>query len=357
MPPIIMKLKHLEYSLSSLPNRVFPNPKIALEQYPTSVHLTSSIALTALSKNDAGPGTTILDLGCGTGMLGLGFALVRSDLVYLVDCDPEALELAQENVDFLLEEELIGRIDEEGDEKQCCNGVELIMAKVKHMPAAGSLNGGKEGGKGRGGRGRKGRSSGGRGKGRGGRGSFSSAIPSLPQQPQSSNLDAAQNDSNNNNTKDYNDGIPLPSKIVDTVITNPPFGTKNNEGIDVQFLRTGIRLARRAVYSFHKTSTRPYLIKLLRDTWGMNVEVVAEMKFDIPNMYKFHKQKCVDVEVDLIRVFWNDENLHGSVTQSNNVSEAGNGDKNSGLEDGNADEEEDVESEGDEMPLGLCGHA
>lgn len=32
------------------------------------------------------------------------------------------------------------------------------------------------------------------------------------------------------------------------------------------------------------------------------MKVVAEMKFDIPNMYKFHKQKSVDVEVDLIRV-------------------------------------------------------
>eukprot|EP00569_Conticribra_weissflogii_P008502 CAMPEP_0171369006 /NCGR_PEP_ID=MMETSP0879-20121228/7097_1 /TAXON_ID=67004 /ORGANISM="Thalassiosira weissflogii, Strain CCMP1336" /LENGTH=141 /DNA_ID=CAMNT_0011877269 /DNA_START=25 /DNA_END=446 /DNA_ORIENTATION=- len=131
-----MKLKHLEYSLSSLPNRVFPNPKVALEQYPTSVHLTSSIVLTALSKNDAGPGTTILDLGCGTGMLGLGFALVRSDMVYLVDCDPEAVELARENVDFLLEEELIGRGDEKGDDEEGCRAVELIMAKVKYVPVA-----------------------------------------------------------------------------------------------------------------------------------------------------------------------------------------------------------------------------
>lgn len=87
------------------------------------------------------------------------------------------------------------------------------------------------------------------------------------------------------------------------VTLSPPFGTKNNEGIDIQFLKTAIRLARRAVYSFHKTSTRPFLMKILREKWGLNAEVVAEMKFDIPNMYKFHKQKCVDVDVDLLRIY------------------------------------------------------
>ena len=76
-----MKQKHLESCLSSLPNKIFREPKCELEQYPTSVNLTASIILTAISKGDAGPGTSILDLGCGTGMLGLGFALVQSDMV------------------------------------------------------------------------------------------------------------------------------------------------------------------------------------------------------------------------------------------------------------------------------------
>jgi predicted RNA methylase len=108
--------------------------------------------------------------------------------------------------------------------------------------------------------------------------------------------------------------------MVDTVITNPPFGTKNNEGIDVQFLRTAIRLARSAVYSFHKTSTRQYLLKLLT-SWGLNVEVVAEMKFDIQNMYKFHKEKVKDVEVDLIRVFWDDGVGGGDECESDSLDE------------------------------------
>lgn len=102
------------------------------------------------------------------------------------------------------------------------------------------------------------------------------------------------------------DGIPLADNSVDTVITNPPFGTKHNAGIDVQFLRTACRLAKRAVYSFHKRSTRTFVIKILNE-WGYEATVAAEMSFDIPRMYQFHNQKSKDVEVDLIRVVISNE--------------------------------------------------
>ena len=35
--------------------------------------------------------------------------------------------------------------------------------------------------------------------------------------------------------------------------------------------------------------------------WGFKGQVVAELKYDLPNTYKFHKKKSVDVEVDFIR--------------------------------------------------------
>lgn len=37
---------------------------------------------------------------------------------------------------------------------------------------------------------------------------------------------------------------------------NPPFGTKNNSGIDMKFLRMGTLLSCDSVYSLHKSSTR-----------------------------------------------------------------------------------------------------
>lgn len=47
--------------------------QIALEQYPTSPHLTAAVVLSALEREDIGPGCTVLDLGCGTAMLSLGW--------------------------------------------------------------------------------------------------------------------------------------------------------------------------------------------------------------------------------------------------------------------------------------------
>jgi predicted RNA methylase len=234
-------------------------------------------------------------------LLGLGFALVHSDAVYLLDCDRDALTLAQENVEYLIEEELIGPESEGG-----CMSVEIIAAKVRYVRS--------KAGRGERRRGDRGGKSG-RGRGRGHNGRGRSNIPNLPKEQSAvESIHSQPLDLN------QDDGIPLPSKMVDTVITNPPFGTKNNEGIDVQFLRTAIRLARSAVYSFHKTSTRQYLVKLLT-SWGLNVEVVAEMKFDIQNMYKFHKEKVKDVEVDLIRVFWDDGVGGGDECESDSLDE------------------------------------
>ncbi|XP_058520592.1 rRNA N6-adenosine-methyltransferase METTL5 isoform X2 [Ochotona princeps] len=45
-------------------------------------------------------------------------------------------------------------------------------------------------------------------------------------------------------------------KSFDTVIMNPPFGTKKNKGKDMAFLKTALEMARTAVYSLHKSSTR-----------------------------------------------------------------------------------------------------
>ncbi|KAJ1511895.1 Methyltransferase-like protein 5 [Coelomomyces lativittatus] len=90
------------------------------------------------------------------------------------------------------------------------------------------------------------------------------------------------------------------SSFIDTVIMNPPFGTKHNAGIDVQFLINAISLAP-VVYSLHKSSTRPYIMSKIKQC-GAQGEVLAELKFDIPQMYKFHKKSSMDVMVDLIRV-------------------------------------------------------
>ena len=90
-------------------------------------------------------------------------------------------------------------------------------------------------------------------------------------------------------------------RLADTVVMNPPFGTRK-AGADVEFLRAGLNLCRGAVYSMHKTSTRDFIVNKCSAEWGMDVKVVAQLKFDVPASYAFHKKKSADVDVDLIRV-------------------------------------------------------
>ncbi|XP_067405371.1 rRNA N6-adenosine-methyltransferase METTL5 isoform X2 [Emydura macquarii macquarii] len=90
------------------------------------------------------------------------------------------------------------------------------------------------------------------------------------------------------------------SKTFDTVIMNPPFGTKHNKGMDMAFLKVALQMAQTAVYSLHKTSTRHHIQKKA-DEWKVKMEVIAELRYDLPASYKFHKKKSVDIEVDLIR--------------------------------------------------------
>ncbi|XP_063704268.1 rRNA N6-adenosine-methyltransferase Mettl5 [Culicoides brevitarsis] len=89
------------------------------------------------------------------------------------------------------------------------------------------------------------------------------------------------------------------NKIFDTVLLNPPFGTKNNAGMDMKFLLVAISLTNGAVYSLHKSSTRDF-IKKKAGEWGLESQVVAELRYDLPSSYKFHKKDSKDIAVD----FW-----------------------------------------------------
>ncbi|XP_046999624.1 rRNA N6-adenosine-methyltransferase METTL5 [Schistocerca americana] len=100
---------------------------------------------------------------------------------------------------------------------------------------------------------------------------------------------------------DVTNGLPLCfDKVFDVVVMNPPFGTKRNQGVDVKFLEVAVKLASEAVYSLHKTSTREYILNKASN-WNMKAEVLAELRFNLPASYKFHKKSCVDIDVDFIR--------------------------------------------------------
>ena len=92
-----------------------------------------------------------------------------------------------------------------------------------------------------------------------------------------------------------------PHLVADTVIMNPPFGTRQ-KGADMDFLRAAFKISKHSVYSLHKSSTREYIGKVAkRDLGAVSAEVLAQLRYDLPASYKFHKQKSKDIEVDLWR--------------------------------------------------------
>lgn len=88
-----MKKKDLERALESIPD--FPNPEPQWEQYPTPPGIAAGLLWEA-NLDDALAGKTVLDLGCGTGVLSKGAELLGATVVG-VDQDEAAVEIAREH--------------------------------------------------------------------------------------------------------------------------------------------------------------------------------------------------------------------------------------------------------------------
>ncbi len=85
------KLARLLSSLEPL-----PNPKPELEQYETPPELASQVLAWAFDLGDI-EGRIVADLGCGSGVLGLGAALLGAREVVCIDVDPLAVVTAWRN--------------------------------------------------------------------------------------------------------------------------------------------------------------------------------------------------------------------------------------------------------------------
>ena len=85
----------LAIALSKL--KTFKKPKVSLEQYPTDSEVAAELLWHAYMAGDI-EGKKIADLGCGTGILGIGCLLLGAEHVYFADIDAEALEICLENL-------------------------------------------------------------------------------------------------------------------------------------------------------------------------------------------------------------------------------------------------------------------
>lgn len=75
----------------------FKDPKVSVEQYPTDSEIGAEVLWYASMKGDTGKVSA--DLGCGTGLLGIGMLLLGAEKVYFVDSESSALEIAKINLE------------------------------------------------------------------------------------------------------------------------------------------------------------------------------------------------------------------------------------------------------------------
>ena len=85
----------------------------------------------------------------------------------------------------------------------------------------------------------------------------------------------------------------------DTVIMNPPYGTRTMHA-DIRFLERAFNLAP-LTYSIHKSSTRDFLTRYVQRS-NRRIDMVRSMTMEIPHLFSFHSQKSKSVEVDLYRI-------------------------------------------------------
>lgn len=87
----MVRKRKLEILLSRVPPH--PRPRVELEQYPTPPHLAARMLWVAAAHRDL-PAGVVVDLGAGTGRLGIGAALLGSPCVISIDVDADALRVA-----------------------------------------------------------------------------------------------------------------------------------------------------------------------------------------------------------------------------------------------------------------------
>ena len=92
-----MNKKKLAIELSKLEK--FENVKPELEQYPTDSDLAAHILWNAFMQGDI-ENKIVADLGCGNGIFGIGALLLGAKVVYFLDVDNGALDVAIRNCKF-----------------------------------------------------------------------------------------------------------------------------------------------------------------------------------------------------------------------------------------------------------------
>lgn len=177
------------------------------EQYTTDSELTAEVLTQGATLGDFAD-KEVVDLGAGTGILGIGALLLGAKEAVFVDKDEKVLKIAEENYENVKKEHPVGKA--------------LFVNK---------------------------------------------------------------------------DIIEF-SHNADTVVMNPPFGTKKAHA-DREFLDKAFKTAP-IVYSFHKTTTRQFVEAFSRDS-GYRITHSWNLEFPLKKTMSFHEKKIKKIEVTAYR--------------------------------------------------------
>ena len=202
-----MRKKQLEIFLSNL--KEMEDPDMFEEQYTTPGDIAAEIALFAYHRGDI-EGKTVIDLGSGTGRLGIASLLLGSKKTYFVEKDKRAVEILKDNLKTLTlkTNQILG-------EYEITEGDALLVL----------LRG-------------------------------------------------------------------------DTIIQNPPFGTKKRK-MDTKFLKKAFEIGN-VVYSLHKKGNYDFIRNFALEN-GFELVEMEDLNFPIKAMFEVHKKRKVVIEVELYR--------------------------------------------------------
>ena len=94
---MVISKSGLAITLSKL--KLFEKPNVKLEQYPTESEFAAEMLWFAFMKNEI-PGKVIVDLGCGTGILGIGALIIGAEKVIFVDIDEKIIDVAKQIINL-----------------------------------------------------------------------------------------------------------------------------------------------------------------------------------------------------------------------------------------------------------------
>jgi len=93
----LIRKRELELFLSKMGSQ--PSPNARLEQYTVSEAVAATMLYLAAYANGDIIGKTVLDLGCGTGRLGLAASYLGAQSVVGIDIDKSAIQTASKNLE------------------------------------------------------------------------------------------------------------------------------------------------------------------------------------------------------------------------------------------------------------------